>query len=111
MGIVDDTIEDGVGVGGIANQFVPFVDRDLAGDDGCSSAIAFFEDFEEVVTSGSIEGFETPVIEDEQLDTAERAQETGITAIAASEREVGEEFGNTLVEHGAVVATGFVTER
>jgi hypothetical protein len=31
--VVDNAIEDGVGVGGIANQFVPFVDGDLAGDD------------------------------------------------------------------------------
>jgi len=32
--IVDDAIEDGVGVSGISDQLVPFVDGDLAGDDG-----------------------------------------------------------------------------
>ncbi len=32
--VVDDAIEDGVGVGGIADQLVPFVEGDLAGDDG-----------------------------------------------------------------------------
>src|SRR5829696_10472512 len=34
---------------------LPFVDGDLAGDDRRSAAVAFFEDFEEVVTSGGIE--------------------------------------------------------
>jgi hypothetical protein len=29
--VVDDAIEDGIGVGGIADQLVPFVDGDLAG--------------------------------------------------------------------------------
>jgi hypothetical protein len=28
--IVDDAVEDGVGMGWIADQVVPFVDRDLA---------------------------------------------------------------------------------
>ena len=109
--VVDDAIEDGVGVGGIADQLVPFVDGDLAGDDGRSSAVAFFEDFEEVVACGGIEGFETPIVEDEQLHAAERPQEAGVAAIAAGEREVGEELGNALVENGAIVATGFVAER
>jgi hypothetical protein len=33
VGVVHDAIEDGVGVGRIADQIVPFVDGDLAGDD------------------------------------------------------------------------------
>jgi hypothetical protein len=35
----------------------------------------------------------------------------GIAAIAAGEREVGEELGNALIEDRAVVAAGFVAER
>jgi hypothetical protein len=31
--VVDDAIENGISAGGIADQLVPFVDRDLAGDD------------------------------------------------------------------------------
>jgi hypothetical protein len=38
----------------------------LAGDDRRASSVSFFEDFEEVVASGGIERFETPIIEDEQ---------------------------------------------
>jgi hypothetical protein len=44
----------GISVGGIADQLVPFVDRDLAGDDCRSPTVAFFEDFEEVVAGGGI---------------------------------------------------------
>jgi hypothetical protein len=47
--VVDDAIENGVSVGGIADQLMPFVDWDLAGDDRGSPTVAFFEDFEEVV--------------------------------------------------------------
>jgi len=34
MGAVDDAIKDRVGQGGIADYLVPFVDWDLAGEDG-----------------------------------------------------------------------------
>jgi hypothetical protein len=85
---------------------MPFVDRDLAGDDRRSAPVAFFEDLEEVVTTGSIEG-----LKDEQLHAAERPLDAGMAAIAADEREVGEQLRNPLVENGAIVATGFVAER
>ena len=62
------------------------------------------------MASGGIERLKTPIIEDEQLHAAERSQETGVTAIAASEREVGEQLGKALVEDGAIVPTGFVAE-
>ena len=109
--VVHDAIEDGVGVGWIADQIVPFVDEDLTGDDGGSSAVAFFEDFEKVVSCCGVERFESPIVEDEQLHAAERPQDAGIAAVAAGEREIGEQLGNALVEDGTIVTTGFVAER
>jgi hypothetical protein len=37
--VVNDAIENGVSVGGIADQLVPFVDWDLAGDDRRSPTV------------------------------------------------------------------------
>ena len=34
MGVVNKAVEDGVGIGRIANEGMPFVDGDLAGEDG-----------------------------------------------------------------------------
>src|ERR1700720_1804735 len=75
-----------------------------------ASTVALFEDFEEVVAGGGIERLKTPIIEDEQLHTAKRPQQACIPAIAAREREVGEQLWNALVEDGSIVATGFVPE-
>jgi hypothetical protein len=80
-------------------------------NDGRTPTVAFFEDFEEIVACGGIERFEAPIVEDEQLHAAKRPQDAGIAAVATGEREIGEEFGDSLVEDGAVVATGLVTER
>jgi hypothetical protein len=52
--IVNDAIEDGVGVGGIADQLVPFVDGDLAGDDRRSAAVALLENLKQVVPRGGV---------------------------------------------------------
>jgi hypothetical protein len=79
----------------------------LAGDDRRSAAIAFFEDFEEVVTSDAVEGLETPVVEDEQLHAAERPLNVSIAAVAAGEPEVGEQLGNPLALGVALAPLAF----
>ena len=40
----------------------------------------------------------------------ETAQNAGIAAVTAGERELGEELGNPLIENRAVVAAGLVTQ-
>jgi hypothetical protein len=60
MGVVDDAVEDGVGVGRVTDDLVPFVDRDLAGEDGRATAVAFFEDFVEVAAGADVEGGRAP---------------------------------------------------
>ncbi len=74
MGIVDEAIEHGVGIGGISNEHMPLVHGELAGDDGGTVTVAIFEDFQEVMTGAGIERLEPPIIEDQQIDTAEAAQ-------------------------------------
>jgi hypothetical protein len=47
--VVNDPVEDGIGESGLADQVVPAVDRDLAGDQGGAAAIAILDDFQHVV--------------------------------------------------------------
>src|SRR5437763_14155361 len=76
VGVVNNAIEDGVGEGGLADQIVPAVDRDLAGDQGGAAAVAVFDDFQHVTALLGTERFEAPIIEDQQLD-AGRASGAG----------------------------------
>ena len=82
MGIVDEAIEDGVGVSWVADQCVPLVDRQLACDEGRTAAVAILEDFQEIVAGAGIERSEAPVVEDEQIDAAELAQQARMAANA-----------------------------
>ncbi|MGY3621882.1 hypothetical protein ACVJGD_008078 [Bradyrhizobium sp. USDA 10063] len=62
MGIVDEAIEHGVGIGGISNEQMPLVHGELAGDDSGAMTVAIFEDFQEVVTGAGIERLEPPIV-------------------------------------------------
>jgi hypothetical protein len=111
VGVVDEAVKNGVCVSRIADNVVPPVDWELAGDDCRFSPVAFFEDFEEIMPCGGIERFETPVVKDEELHAPKRPQESGIAAIAARQCEISEELGNALIENGSVIAAGAVAGR
>jgi hypothetical protein len=76
---------------------MPFVDGDLAGEDGRASAIAFFEDLVEIAACPAVERIEAPIVEDEELSAIEAMHDPGMAPVAASQGEIGEEPGDTLV--------------
>ena len=83
MGVVREAIEDGVGVGRVSDEFVPFVDRDFAGDDGAPANVALFDNLERISASGGVERLKSPVVKYQQLEAAERPQQSGIATICA----------------------------
>src|ERR1700757_5043561 len=83
---------------------------DLTGEDGRATPVAFLEDLVEVTPGAGVERFEAPIVEDEKLDAGETAQDAGMAAVTAGEREFGEELGNPLIENRAVIAAGLVTQ-
>ena len=49
--VPEESVQDGVAEGGIADDIVPVFDGHLAGEQGATAGIAVVEDFEEVVSS------------------------------------------------------------
>ncbi len=48
---VEESVEDGVAEGGIADDLVPVLDGDLAGQQRAAAGVAVVEDLEDVVAS------------------------------------------------------------
>ena len=96
---MDDAVEDRVGERWYPNHVVPAVDGNLAGDDERSLIIAVFDDFEEIARLPGRESFRPPIIEDEQFDASDGAQQPGVTRIAMRDRQIGEEPGDTGIEN------------
>jgi hypothetical protein len=68
VGVVYEAVEDGVGEGGIADQAVPFVDGQLARDEGGFATMPVIEDLEEVPALVRSERREAPIVENEEIE-------------------------------------------
>ncbi len=110
VGIVDEAVEDSVGVGRIADGVMPGGDGQLAGDDGGLATVAILQDLEQIVAGLGIEGLQAPVIEDEQFDLGEALEPAGDAPVAAGERQFLEQARETGIEDGAVVAACLVPD-
>ena len=55
VSVMDEAVEDGIGEGGVADEFMPLLDRQLRGDDGGTESMAVIEDVEQVTALLGIE--------------------------------------------------------
>lgn len=98
VGIVNETVQDGVGIGRIADYFVPSVYWKLGGNHRGAASIAFLEDFQEIMSGGGVERLQSPIVEDQKVGAAEVAQKTGMATVAAGQRQFLEQPRHALVE-------------
>src|SRR5690606_22329878 len=94
----------------IADDVVPRRHGQLAGDDGGASAITILEDFEQIVPGPVVERLKAPIIKDQEVNAAKRPLQPCGTAVAAGEREIGEQAWRTLVEDRSIIPAGLVAE-
>ena len=98
MRIVDEAVQDGVGVSGVANDLMPGRQGELGGDDRRPAAVSLLEDFEQIVTGAGVEGFEAEVVENEQIGAAEGFDEARMAAVASGEGQVLAELRPAMIE-------------
>jgi hypothetical protein len=68
---VNETVEDGIGDGGLADVGVPSVDGELSGNESGPASVAVFEDFKEVAALLVRERGDAPVVNDEDIGLGE----------------------------------------
>src|SRR6201995_5177797 len=110
MSAVNDAVEDGVTESRIADVSVPFVHRELAGDDGGSAAVAIVDDLQQIASLFSGERCQSPVIEDEDLHAGQALEHAGIATVTPGETKPFQHARHALIEHGAIIPAGAVTE-
>ena len=106
-----EAVEDGVGERRVADDVVPFLDGELAGDDGLPDAVSVLEDFEQVVPVLGAERGEPPVVEHEDLGLGERFEQVRITTVGAGDGERAEQPGQREVERAVAVTADAAGER
>src|SRR5262249_61499231 len=77
VGVVDDAIENGIGKGGLADEVVPGFDGELAGEERGAASMAFLDDLHEIAPLTGGEAVWTEVVQNEQIDSGQHAEEAG----------------------------------
>ena len=85
---MDQPVADGVGEGGVADDLVPGLDRELAGDERRSALVAVLDHLQEVAALLVLEGSEAPVVDDQKLGARQTRQEPAVGAVAAGDGEL-----------------------
>ena len=111
MGVVDEAVQDGIGVDRISDQLMPSRHGELTGDKGRAPATSVFEYFEQVVPGIAVKRFEAPVVEDEKFDARQALHARGDPAIALGKCQFLDQPWQPCVEDRAVVAARLVAER
>ena len=75
-----ESVEDGIGECGIADDVVPLFDRQLRGDDGGACRVSVIEDVEQVAALFGIERCQALVIKDDEIGLRKLGEEPGIGA-------------------------------
>jgi hypothetical protein len=70
VGVVNQTVEDAIGNGGIADLLVSARDRQLGSEDGGASLVAVLTDLPDFAAFGLIQRCHGPVINDQNIDSA-----------------------------------------
>jgi hypothetical protein len=106
MGVVQEAIADGVGQGGVGEVVVPLGGRQLAGDDGGAVAVAVLEDLQHVAAFLVGDRRQAPVVDQEDVDAGELAEQADVGAVGAGEREVVKEPRGAAVVGAEAFAAG-----
>jgi hypothetical protein len=102
----DEAIEDRIGVGGLADEVVPGFDGELAGEQRGAASMAFLHDLHEIAPLASIEAVRTEVVEDQQIDFGQQAEEAREAAVAVRELQLCEEARHARVVCAVALAAG-----
>lgn len=70
MGVVEQSVEDGVSEGGVADDIVPVLDGELGGEDGAAAGVAIVADFGQILVALVRQGRVPPIAVDEEPHAA-----------------------------------------
>src|SRR5688572_21190293 len=110
MCIVDEAVADGVSSGLVADEGMPVVWIELAGDDCRADGVAILQDLAEIPALLAIEGRAAQVVDDQDLEPGDLLEEFGVRPISPGLEESAEEARCTGVEDPVAVTAGLVPQ-
>ena len=103
---MDETVEDGVGEGWLADEVVPGFDRKLTGDQRRAAAVTILDDLHEIAPLAGVEAVGTEIVQNEQVDLREGTEEARKAAVSMRELQLSEEPRHARVIRAVSLSTG-----
>ncbi len=97
--------------GGVADDFVPVLQGELARDEGGSSARAVLDDLEEIATFDLVQGRKAIIVNGQEVGFLKSVHQLGIGAIGTGEGHVLDEPCEAEVAGGEALAAGGLSQR
>ena len=110
VSVMNQTIQDAVGEGRIADLIVPMSDGYLTGQNGRANRIAVVTDFQKVPAFAVGQWSHSPIINNQDVDACETVQEFAETAVSAGYRQIPEQTRRPEVERSEAVANSFLRQ-
>ncbi|EGV20644.1 hypothetical protein ThimaDRAFT_0422 [Thiocapsa marina 5811] len=104
VGVVDQSVEDRIGEGGIPDQVVPMLEGQLAGDERGALAVAVVEQLEQIAPSLGVQPHEPPVVDQQQIGVGEAAHELGEAAVGVGEAQFLEQARGAQIARGETLS-------
>lgn len=81
MGVMNEPVQHGVGDGRIPDGIMPFVGRDLTGDESGGDAMPVFQDLQDIPPLPVGKRCQAPVIDDQESKLGQAGQQLAVTAV------------------------------
>ena len=88
MSVVKQSVTKGVGVIGVADGGVPFLGRELTGDESRATLGAFLDDLHEITALGVFEWADEPILDGKEVELGKSREHPGVRAIDTRDGEV-----------------------
>jgi hypothetical protein len=88
---VDDSVEDRIGDRGVCDPVMPVLDGELSGEEGGSFLVSVVEDFKKISSGRGIQGRQSPIVENQHVDTRKRAEASSVGSVGSCNLQFAEQ--------------------
>ena len=103
---MDEAVEQRISERWISELSVPGVDGKLTATEGGAIAVAVLQDFQQIPSLHLGRRTHQEIIQNQQVEASETAQQLGVAAIGASERQFVEQAAGAVVADSVAFAKG-----
>ena len=95
----------------VADDIVPLVEGELAGNERRAAAIAVLDDLHQIAPLVGGEPVRAPVVEDQQIGLDQGAEQAGEATVTVGKFEIGEQPRHAGVQHRIAIPARLLGER